>query len=315
MIFDRLRSRFGIDLIITPSDEFYWIREFITVAKEQGVRTVIVDKEGTKSPQYFEAQSARTRRCAPCISHHVYVWSERQRQYWDKIGVVDKNISIIGQPRSDLFYIEKKNEVDRLFSKTQPLVTFFSYEDNAYIPVDIAYREGVTWGKMKTETHDELYRLAQRYRNYNFVVKTHPQQMDLEELQAKYRLENFRVIGGSSVANELIQRSELIIAFQTTAIIEAMFLNKAIIYTYWDPLIPRFREDLLPFHKAKGILVARSLEEFRRMCQRFLGGDRSQFNFSKEELKERDRFVNEYLYRPDGHVCERFYRSVKQFVQ
>ena len=315
LIFNRLQQRFHPDLIVTANDNFYWVREFILVAREYGVPTVILDKEGTSSPHAFEAEARRARELTPCTSDHVFVWSERQKTYWQKRDVEADRITVIGQPRSDLFYTEKRHDIDELFLSVKPLVTFFSYHDDAYIPEDLALKEGLNWCGMKTETHDEVYRLAQEHKDYNFVVKTHPQQPDLADLQSRYRLDNLRVIGGSALANELIQRSELIIAFQTTAVIEAMFLNKPVIYTYWDALLPRLQEDLLPFHRAKGILVARSLEEFHQICTRFLDGDRNVFGFSEDELKARERFVNEYLYRPDGHVCERFYSSIEQLVK
>jgi len=314
-IFDLLENRFGVNLIISPSDRFYWIREFINVAHEHRIRTVLLDKEGTLTPQYYKAESARARTNSPYISDHIYVWSERQRRFWNMAGVADEQITVIGQPRSDLFYTEKRFDVDNLVPSVKPLVTFFSYHDDAYIPIDIVQREHVTWCRMKTETHDEIYRLAREYKDYNFVVKAHPQQPDLAELQARYKLDNLRVVGGSSLGNELIQRSELIVAFQTTAVIEAMFLDKRVIYTYWDDLLPRLEDDLLPFHRARGIRVARSASELRRMCAQFLDGDDSLFRFTTEELKARDDFVNTYLFKPDGHVCERFYESIRQSVK
>jgi hypothetical protein len=94
-----------------------------------------------------------------------------------------------------------------------------------------------------------------------------------------------------------------------------MFLNKKVIYTYWDPLVGRLEKDLLPFHEAAGIVVARSFEEFRDCCKRFFSGDMSLFDFDAETLKRRDDFVNEYLYRPDGQVCRRFLDSIGPFLK
>ena len=313
-IYDLLDNRFHMKLIITPADCYYWIREFIEVARHRGIKTIVINKEGTVSPEYFESESARIRNNAPFLSDHLFVWSERQRSYWNRAGVSDDFISVIGQPRSDLFFLEKKNEIDRLFPKKQPLVTFFSYMDDAYIPVTLVQREGLSWRGMKKETHEEIARLANKYRQYNFIIKTHPQQPDLYELQRKYSSDNLRVIGGASTANELIQRSVLIIAFQTTAIIEAMFLNKRVIYTFWDKNIPRLQDDLLPFHKASGIRIAYSLDELRQMCERTLSGDMSLFTFTEEEQKNKEQFVREYLYRPDGQVCQRLYQSLTQFI-
>jgi hypothetical protein len=314
IIFDRLFQRFPFFLIITASDNFWWVREFIAVGKERGVKTVVLDKEGTRSPYAVRGETERIRRFAPFMSDHIFVWSERQRRFWRDTGVADEDITVIGQPRSDLFFKEHPHEIDRFFPKMQPLITLFSYEDTAYIPPAQVMAGGPSWRKMKRETHEAVAQLAQAHPHYNFVVKAHPQQSDLSELQRLYRRENLAIIGGSSVANELIQRSELIIAFQTTAVIEAMMLGKPVVYTTWDDYYSRFAPDLLPFHDAPGIVVADSSGRFRDVCGRFLSGDRSDFQFSPEICSAREQFVNEYFHNPDGHVCERFFKHIGRFV-
>lgn len=315
LMFEQLNERFHIGLILLPSDTFWWVRELVTVGHEHGVKTVVIDKEGIISPYDFDAAASRIAQMAPFISDHIFVWSDRQKLFWNKIGVSDDMITILGQPRSDLFHVEKPRDVDALFGTPRPIVTFFSYMADAYIPIDAAVSEKLTWGAMREQTHNEVYRLAEKFASYNFVIKAHPQQPDIEELRARYERDNLRVIGGSAVANELIQRSELIIAFQTTALIEAMFMGRRIIYTYWSELLPRFEKDLLPFHDAPGIYTAKSFAELRRVCEQFIAGDTAEFEFSSDVLSRRSRFVDEYLYRPDGNVCRRFFEMAGRFVK
>ena len=315
LLYRRLADRVNPALFVSTSDIFYWLREFVVVAREHGVNNVVVDKEGTISPFNFDNQSVRIRDFAPFISKHIFLWSERQREFWRRIGVADDDMTVIGQPRSDLLHREHRRAVDDYFPHPQPLITLFSYMANAYIPSDVARKDKLTWRVMRDATHAEFHRLAVQNRNYNFVIKTHPQQPDLLDLRRKYRRDNLRVIGGSAVANELLQRSELIIGFQTTAVTEAMMLGKNVIYTYWDPLIVRFKNDLLPFHEASGIVVAKSAEQFRAVCERFFKGDLRDFEFTAEQIAKRDEFVNGYFSQPDGHVCERFYDAVRRFVR
>jgi hypothetical protein len=185
--------------------------------------------------------------------------------------------------------------------------------DDAYIPIELAERENLRWS-MRRETREIVIELAQEFPNYNFVIKTHPQQRDLRQLQRLYDSGNLRVIGGAAVANELIQRSELIIAFQTTAVIEAMLLRRRVVYTYWDGLIPRLEKDLLPFHLAAGIVTVRSRDECARICEQVLRGNGSAFAFSPDDMRRRDQFVGEYLHQPDGQVSRRFWQMVERFI-
>lgn len=315
LILENLVERFDPALIVTPSDVFYWIRELIVVARDRGIATVVIDKEGTISPYDFDAEANRIKNYAPFMSEHIFVWSERQREFWGKVGVDTAGITVIGQPRSDLLYHERNNDLDKYFRKWQRLVTFLSYMDNAYIPAKLMQDEQLVWGEMRDQSHDEIHRLACEHTEFNFIIKTHPQQSDLNDLRQKYERENLRVIGGSAVAYELLRRSELIIAFQTTAVIEAMLLNKRLIYTYWDPLIPRLEKDLLPFQEAPGVVVARSLKAFRETCDLFFAGDNSPFEFTATEVEARAEFVSKYLYKPDGRVCDRFFEAVGRYVK
>jgi sugar-specific transcriptional regulator TrmB len=315
LILENLVRRFDPALIVTPSDVFYWIRELIAVARDRGIATVVIDKEGTISPYDFDAESRRIKNVAPFMSEHIFVWSDRQREFWGKVGVDGAKITVIGQPRSDLLHHERRSDLDEYFRHWQRLVTFLSYMDNAYIPVKLIQDEQLVWSEMRDQSHDEIHRLACQHTNFNFIIKTHPQQPDLNDLRQKYERENLMVIGGSSVAYELLQRSELIIAFQTTAVIEAMLLNKRVIYTYWDPLIPRLEKDLLPFQEAPGIVVVRSLNVFRETCDRFFAGDNSPFEFTASEVQARAEFVDRYFYKPDGRVCDRFFEAVGRYVK
>jgi len=313
-MFQRLRARYGVNVIVTASDVFYWVREFIRAAAAQGVRTVVLDKEGLRSPYGFREEALRVQRLAPFMSDHIFVWSERQRQFWMRTGVEEGRITVIGQPRSDLLFAENPRSVDALFGEARPLVTLFSYMDDAYIPPGPDAGGKRSWRRMKKETHDEFARLAKEYPQYNFVIKTHPQQPDLEQLRGQYQSRNLRVIGGSDVANELLQRSELVAAFQSTAVLEGLFLGKDLVYTFWDPLLSDLRAELLPWHEAPGLVVARSLAEFAEVCRRRLSGDRSRFELTAESRAARDAFVDRFLHRPDGHVCERFFKEIGRFL-
>lgn len=314
IIFNRLKKKFGVDIIVTAADNYYWVREFIKEAKSRKVRTVVLDKEGLISPHSFESEAERTRKYAPFMSDYIYVWSERQREYWEKIGVKKELITVIGQPRSDLFYKKNQFKVDEYFEKSKPIITFFTYEDDAYIPRELVQNEQLSWRKMKKQTQEFLYQMATENEKFNFVFKAHPQQLDLEELRKKYNRQNLKVIGGSEVSNELIIRSELIIAFQTTAVLEAMFMGRKVVYTGWDEVEERLKHEILPFKEAQGLLVANSYEDFKIICKEFFAGKCEKFIFTAEQIEAKNKFVSNYFYKPDGHVSKRFFTCISEHM-
>lgn len=318
-ILDLLINRFGVDLMLSGSDIYWWVREFIHTGHKRGIKTIIIDKEGSITPLNLKVLATRIAECAPFIADHIFVWSKRQHKYWTVAGVTGDQMTILGQPRSDLFYSENNHEVDQFFPHKRPLITMFSYMDQASIHPDLypdlADPPNLGWQVMKKETHDLIDSLASRYSDYNFVIKTHPQQPDVPALQKTYHRDNLVVVGGAKIANELILRSELIIAFQTTAVIEAMFMKKNVIYTAWDKNYKRLIPHCLPFHDAPGIVVADSFDKFKSVCDRFFSGDSSDFEFEDDEKIRRDQFINEYLHQPDGHVCQRFFEAAARFMR
>lgn len=313
-IFAALRDKFQIDLIVTPSDNYYWVREFISTAGRHGVKTVVLDKEGLISPHDFDAESLRIRNNAPFMSDHLFVWSERQREYWQKAGARPRDITVVGQARSDLFHGRADLAVDGLFDRPRPIIAFYTYDDEAYIPLDLVASEGLSWRDMKRDTQDCLAEMARKFPQYNFIFKAHPQQRDLAALQEKYDTANLKVVGGASISNELIVRAELIVAFQTTAVLEAMSMNTRLIYAAWDPLVERLRGKILPFDQAPGIVVPGSHAVFQQVCERFLSGDASDFQFSSDVEDRKHAMVSEYFHKPDGHVSERFLAAIARFL-
>jgi hypothetical protein len=310
-IFDRLDKKFNFDFIVTPSDSFYWIREFIKKGNESKI-SIILDKEGTISPFDFEKEAKKLSSFAPVLAKNIFVWSNRQKAYWEKIGAESSSIVVLGQPRSDLFYKKEANSLKNYFKEDLPLIVFFSYHDDAYInPIrNLNKKDPYSWVDMKSSSHEILSRMSKKYSDkFNFVIKTHPQQIDLTSLQKKYNSDNLKVIGGSSISNELIQKSRLIIGFQTTIIIEALYLNKNVIYTYWSDSIKDLENDLLPFHKASCIKIAREVEKFESMLDDFLH-EPVDFYFGVDEVLKKDGFVEEYIFQPDGNCCNRFFKYI-----
>jgi hypothetical protein len=307
-------ERYPFDVILVPNDNYFFVRELIDIAHGHGIPTIILDKEGIITPYSFEAESRRAREFTPLVADHILVWSFRQKSFWMEKGVEEDRITVVGQPRSDLLFLPPGDQLSGYFDRQRPIVTVFSYLDTAYIPHESVALNGASWRQMKAETHRIVGELAARHPEFNFVIKCHPLQRDIEDIRSKFESKNLRVIGGSSLGNELLARSDLIIAFQTTALIEAMLIGREAIYTGWDPQIRELEDHMLPFGRAKGIVKAESPEALREVANRFLSGNRSDFAFSEHEIEKRREFVAEYLYRPDGHAAERVLDELEKFL-
>ncbi len=309
-----VRRYFPFDVMVTPSDLFFWIREVIYELKEMNIPTIVVDKEGTISPHSLRVHSLKVKERFPFISDKILVWSERQKEFWIRCGVGEKSIEVVGQPRSDFFFKKDKwkTKKDLGLSNERRVVLLFTYDSGAYIPLEL-FRGGFNWTEMRTETHQVIKKLAEEYPQIDFVVKIHPQQRDVSSILNDFSNagHNIKLIRGSSVSNQLLVNSDIIVGFQTTALLEAMFLQVPILYTFWGKCVNEFAEELIPFHKTGDVEIVRSADELRKKIKYYI--DTQAPVIAPYARENADKFIKDYFYMPNGHAGERTLRAVEEF--
>ena len=292
-----LRERRQASVIITPHDNYFWIREFISCAKDVGFKTVLLDKEGLISPYHFNSESKRNKMYAPPLCDDIIVWSDRQREYWISSGAQENQIAVLGMARSDLLFSPPENQLVNGYEK---LITVFTYELTAYIPHEYIAR-GASWRRQRDETHAVIITTAKRNKTIKFIVKCHPQQDDLEEIRREFLdCSNVQVVSGSSTSAALIATSHCIVCFQSTVMIEAVAVRKKIIYAGWSSLEDELGEYLLPFRGVRGVLYCKDSVDFEEQLRLAIADTTRLVN-----SKYPDDFVNKYIYQPDGKTSQR----------
>ncbi len=316
-LFADLQRIFPFDLIMMPSDSFWWIREFLMVAGERGVPRVVLDKEGTISPYSYHVHAAQIRTKFPFISDELLVWSERQRQFWIRAGAPEGRIAIVGQPRSDFFFNRARwiSKGALGLEAARRMVLFFTFDVDAYIniyPAEEVQREGLTWEPLRDEAHQVLVAFARTHPDLDIVVKAHPQQADIAAVREAFagaKLGNIKVMDGAGISNHLIVNADLIVGFQTTALIEAMLTDKPVIYTQWGPTEAKLRHDLIPFDACDGLEHARSAEHLVQLLEAWSAG-----RPIRGAPAARRKFTDEYLHA-DGMVANRLKQALMRIYE
>lgn len=312
-LFADLHGVFPFEMIIMPSDSFWWVREFLEVARDHGVTRVVLDKEGTISPYSFEKHSAQIREKFPFMSDNLLVWSERQKQFWIKSGAPEECIKIVGQPRSDFFF-QKNRWLSREALKLNEFrkhVLYFTFDIDAYInvfPAEEIEREGYSWLPLRNEINDVLLDFAKQHDDVCITIKVHPQQADIgfmRDFVEGLNLPNIRLAEGAAISNQLIVNSDLIIGFQTTALIESMLIHTPIFYTGWGQTEQKVRNHLIPFHESSGIEKIGSKADLMCKLEMWIKGDSV-----GGELSERKAFTDIWL-NADGNVSSRIAEILK----
>ena len=298
-----IKELYGINVLILPSDNYYWVREFVKLCKGK-VPVIVVDKEGLISPYDFNAEATRIRKFAPPISDFYYVWSERQKDYWISTGLNENKILVSGQPRSDLLF----KDIDKTAERNNKQLTFFTYDDGAYIPPKFI-QMGFSWKNMKRDTHEVLLNFSKEFPDWNVTIKAHPQQTDLKELQIKYNRDNLDVIGGSKDSNYLIKTSDLVICFQSTVLLESLMMNIPVLYTYWAKMPPGLSQEILQFSDNLAVNVIKSKKDFKSKL--FDLAKRNSFDeIVRDKQYINTNFITKFFSRVDGNVSKNIVEDI-----
>ena len=316
-IMHEIYMTFPFDAVISPTDTIVYIRTLVAIAHELGVPFIVVMKETTVMPLFMTENAIAISKSFPFIGDLMLVCSQRLKQFWLNAGAPDKNIVVTGQPRFDFYSINKNRSTSKKTitqaTHIRPTVLFLSYD------VDITYEIGReathTWIQLRDETEASLLKLA-RHGCINVLIKPHPQQQELKNYEKKLK-ENAGEMWGNSVryisedldARRLIASADIVVGFQTTALIEAMAARKKVVYTFWTQLTELVAADLLPFHRMnEAIWVARSPAELENILT-----TNNQCSITEDGEMQRLQFVKEHLGAVDGSSAKRCISMIEAF--
>lgn len=125
----RLYLEQAFDVIVLPSDTFFYVRSLPDAAHALGIPVVVVQKETTVSVGTMQQHSADMRVAAPFLSDFMTVCSERHKEFWLRAGTDGSLIQVTGQPRFDMYARQQAGP-----SRPRPRVLLLSYALDAYVP-------------------------------------------------------------------------------------------------------------------------------------------------------------------------------------
>jgi hypothetical protein len=304
-------SEWEFDAFVAPSDVFFYVRAAPEACHSLGVPFFVAQKETTISDYTMRVHSKTVRRYAPPIADHMTVCSDRHRSFWLRAGAAPERVTVTGQPRFD-FYLQPARWPDRLpFGKDGPVLLFFSYHVDSYHPSEGAGQP--VWARLHHETEERLWELASR--GWRVLIKPHPQQ-DFSRERARIRDEVGSLVGRQVFlvspdedARRLIVGSDVVLGFQTTALLESMLAGKPVVYTGWDPEADRLASDLIPFHEwGDEVEIVRRLDRLVPTVEAALGSRSIEFGDRRRAI------VGEFLGPVDGRASERTLTVLQQTI-
>lgn len=246
----RLYLERAFDVLVLPSDTFFYVRTLPAAAHRLGLPVVVVQKETTISQATMETFSKDIGAAAPFISDFMTVCSDRQREFWLRAGADAELIEVTGQPRFDVYASSTHGTpAPRL------RVLFLTYALDAYVPGAGRGDGSNTWERLRGETESELIEQVRRG-SCEVIVKAHPQQDHRAEARRLTEVAGPVWNHGMSIAapdadtRELIMAADVVVGFQTTALYEAVAAGRTVIYAAWGEEYERYKDGLIPFDRA-----------------------------------------------------------------
>ena len=231
-------SAYRPNVLLLPSDSIFYLRPVIEQFRNFGVRVAVVQKETTISPMTMANHAATIRRFVPFTSDITTVCSQRHRLFQIECGTPSGLIVVTGQPRFDVY---RAPTVHRIPSATGlPHLLYLSYDDRAYLPLD----SGCCWQELRRQTELVISEAARSGR-WRVTAKRHPQQRP----GADWLDPAVEVANQSVDTRQLLLEADVVVGFQTTALLEAAAARRPVLYAAWGPVFDANHAQLIPYDK------------------------------------------------------------------
>jgi hypothetical protein len=227
------------------------------------------------------------------------VCSERHAAFWLRAGAEPASLVVTGQPRFDFYLRPDSWPFPR---DGEPTVLFLSYAVDAYHPGEGT--GGDPWQLLHRQTEAGLHELARQ--GWRVLIKPHPQQSSEHVRAWRERAGDLwgrqvLLVDSGADVRKLIVTADVVVGFQTTALLEAMLVGRPTVYTGWDRRAIEMSRDLIPFHEwHREIAVPSGPGELVTAVAALRGQQ-----FEGDVLRRRRAIAERYLGPLDGGASDR----------
>lgn len=308
--FARVLKRYSRSkIILLPKFNDDYTLELIQAFHEEGWVVVVYDREGMVTRERLTKIAPVVAEMAP-ECNFIITYNKTHQEFFNRVFTLAKKSSpeilIFGNPLSDDWFdldsIVPSNAWPKFARKK---VLFFAFGEFSYV-YDYEYlknRDHV-WQDLLVDIHC-VFKDYFSSENEDWLVYKRGPKGDRDYWAGSeilLSLRNVILVDPLMSANSLIKSADIIIAFQTTAIIDAMHTDVPIIYCGWGVNYSELRGNLINFEEMalnNAIFYADSPEKLKQFL-----------SLPVEELKvnaeSRKKYREMYTSNPVGTVAARF---------
>lgn len=309
-IFAKTLKRYSSSsLILLPKFNDDYTLELIQAFDEEGWEAVVYDREGTVTPE-------RLRKIAPVVAemapscNSIITYNDTHLEFFKRVFLLAKKtppqLLTIGNPLSDAWFDFGSIAPSEIWPKiARKKILFFAFGEFSYVyDYDYLQNKDHVWRDLLFDIHSALVNHFERNQEDWLVYKRGPKgDRDYWAGSEDLLVQKNVVLADPNLnSNTLIKSADLIIAFQTTAIIDALHTDAPVIYCGWGENYANLRGNLINFEEMaldNAIYYADSPEKLKL----FLAMPLNQIMVN---LQARKRWREMYTSNPDGMVAARF---------
>lgn len=332
---EKLRSKFKkllkdcvvlwkAECLVLPKLNDDWIVDLQLAAREINLPIIVTDRESSISPKRMEIYPPLL---YPLRDHlnlpdKICVNTDKHYEFMVNAGVDKDKLVITGAPQSDFWtnpvYSKSLNELKQQINKDKKQILYLGFGTRSYL--NFYYSDDDrTWDELCYEVHSTLADfLIQNSGQVELLYKigSKPARDYWHGYDAFYkRLEEAGVedslieVRGAILTPEILEFTDLTIAFQTTGVIEAMFEDQPIIVVGWGEFFDDIKDTLLPLYNS-GVHHADSPTKFNNLLNKLISNSLPEMDRSKFEDYKYD-----YFYLCDGKASERILNEIIKVLE
>ena len=312
------KEKANVKYIFAASYNFFEHQEWANAGKELGIELIIYYKEGVLADGRIDGAKFYIEEDAKKIKNvdKVLVYGETGYKHFVNTNLVDNSqIYKVGSLKADELYKNLKISNSNS-NKNKKTITLFAFpagefpkgfDANSYYSQQ--WHAGYWCPNLWKETINEFAKLSNKFTNYEFLVKT-KSPPSTELVKSFIDVENIDnlVFSDEITTSEVCQKSNLVIAFNSTVLIEVLSTDVNCLVPQWhEALDPIFKDKLFLTETSKGYNSVHSAMEFNKFISSLIVCDFDTTDL-KNDRKSRQSIVNYYLEAVDGNVMKRIHQ-------
>jgi hypothetical protein len=306
-IFPILKERLGFDAVLSGNIGYVEQQELSRICSEVGIPFLVLHKEGMAVPGHFEDLVRFFYKECRFLGSHILCYNERVRDALLRTeipGVTKDKMSVVGVPRLDPYFACS-------FPKGRQVVffSFFPRDTFSYFVEDADLFDRI--GARAEQFHKLIMTFAREHPDVPVIIKTKVASHYRDYVE-RIREKHFGVpicnlrITNSGIPFDLIQEAQVVVAFNSTTLIETMLAGKPILAPYFGDILPSDSHDY--FISYPDLIHYIKEDSDLERCL----SDPAKYVIPPSD--RRARFLTDLMYVPDGQAGRRAEQCIVEAI-